>query len=153
MMKKSLILSVLLIASLLVSFSPVGLPVVHAKEALKVIKAIDVKGNKSVSSLTILAKVQTQIGQPSSSAVLNEDLKRLYGMGFFSDVRIEQEDFEDGLRVIFNVTEKPVLSEIRIEGERKIKKDQIKKEMQSVIGDFVDQKRVRDDVQAVAYHR
>src|SRR3989338_2075920 len=149
MMKKSLILSVLLIASLLVSFSPVGLPVVYAKEALKVIKAIDVKGNKSVSSLTILAKVQTQIGQPSSSAVLNEDLKRLYGMGFFSDVRIEQEDFEDGIKVVFLVTEKPVLSEIRIEGNTKIKTDPLKKEMQSAIGDFVDQKRVRDDVEAI----
>ncbi len=107
------------------------------------------KGNKSVSSLTILAKVRTQIGQPPSSSVLNEDLKRLYGMGFFTDVRIEQEDIEDGIKVIFLVTEKPVLSEIRIDGNRQVKKDDIKKEMQSAVGDFVDQKRVRDDVDAV----
>ncbi len=115
----------------------------------KVVRAIDVKGNKTVSSLTILAKVKTQTGQPLSSAVLNEDLKRLYGLGFFTDVRIEQEDFEDGVKVIFLVVEKPVLSEIRIEGNNKLKKDEIKKEMQSVLGDFLDQKRVRDDVDAV----
>ncbi|HTL71159.1 MAG TPA: outer membrane protein assembly factor BamA [Candidatus Eisenbacteria bacterium] len=120
-----------------------------ADDASKIVKAVDVKGNKTVSSLTILAKVKTQIGQPVSSVVLNEDLKRLYGLGFFTDVRIEQEDFEDGLKVVFLVTEKPILSEVRIEGNQKINKDQLKKEMQSVIGDFVDQKRVRDDVEAV----
>ncbi len=133
----------------MVFFSPFGLPTTHAEDSAKVVKAVDVKGNKSVSSLTILAKVQTPIGRPPSSTVLNEDLKRLYGMGFFTDVRIEQEDFEDGIKVVFFVTEKPVLSEIRIDGNKKIKTDQIKKEMQSALGDFVDQKRVRDDVEAI----
>ena len=65
-----------------------------------------------------------------SSTVLNEDLKRLYGLGYFTDVRIEQEDFEDGTKVLFAVVEKPILSEITIEGNLKLKKDQIKKEMQ-----------------------
>jgi len=120
-----------------------------AEDASKIVKAIDVRGNKAISSLTILAKVKTQMGAPLSSSVLNEDLKRLYGMGFFTDVRIEQEPFENGTKVIFLVTEKPVLAEIRIEGNKKIAKDVLKKEMQSAVGDFVDQKRVRDDVDAV----
>lgn len=120
-----------------------------ADEAGKIVKAVDVKGNKTVSSLTILAKVKTQIGDPVSSVTLNEDLKRLYALGFFTDVRIEQEDFQDGIKVNFLVTEKPVLSEIKIEGNKRIHRDEIKKEMQSAVGDFVDQKRVRDDVGAV----
>lgn len=120
-----------------------------ADESGRTVKALDVRGNRTVSTLAILAKVKSQIGQPVSSAILNEDLKRLYGLGFFTDVRIEQEDFEDGLKIVFLVTEKPVLSEIRIEGNRKINKNDVKKEMQSAIGDFVDQKRVRDDVEAV----
>ncbi len=115
----------------------------------KVVKAVDVRGNKTISSLTLLAKVKTQIGQPISSTVLNEDLKRLYGLGYFTDVRIEQEDFEGGIKVTFSVAEKPVLSEIKIEGNHKIGKDAIKKEMQSVAGDFVDQKRIRDDIDAI----
>ncbi len=133
------------------AFLAAGVPsVVSADEgAAAVVKAVDVRGNKTVSSLTILAKVKTQVGQSVSSVTLNEDLKRLYGLGFFTDVRIEQEDSEGGVKVVFLVTEKPILSEVRIEGNSKIPKDQIKKEMQSVIGDFLDQKRVRDDVDAV----
>jgi outer membrane protein insertion porin family len=84
-----------------------------------------------------------------SSSVLNEDLKRLYGLGYFTDVKIEQEDFEDGVKVVFIVSEKPVLAEIRIDGNKALKKDDIKKEMQSAVGDFVDQKRVRDDIEAI----
>src|SRR3989344_703473 len=122
---------------------------VFSEEGGKIVQAVDVKGNKTVSSLTILAKVKTQIGQPLSSTILNEDLKRLYGLGFFTDVRIEQEDMEDGVKVVFVVVEKPILAEIRLEGNQQLKKDEIKKEMQSVVGDFVDQKRVRDDVEAV----
>lgn len=122
---------------------------VMAEEGDKIVKALDVKGNRTVSSLTILAKVKTQVGAPLSSSTLNDDLKRLYGLGYFTDVQIEQEDFQGGVKVLFAVTEKPILSEISIEGNAKIKKDAIKKEMQSVIGDFVDQKRLRDDVEAV----
>src|SRR3989338_613092 len=118
-------------------------------EGGKIVKAVDVRGNKTVASLTILAKVKTQIGQPVSSPVLNEDLKRLYGLGYFLDVRIEQEDFEDGIKVVFLVTEKPILSEIKFEGNNQLKKDQLKKEMQSAVGDFVDQKRIRDDLEAI----
>ena len=112
------------------------------------VKSVDVKGNRTVSGLTILAKVKTHADEPLSTVTLNEDLKRLYGLGYFTDVRIEQEEVAGGVNVMFVVTEKPVLSEIKIEGNKKIHKDQLKKEMQSVIGDFVDQKQVRDDVDA-----
>ncbi len=144
MSRKSLFIIVFLIAGWLGASCVLAL----ADDA-KVVKAVDVRGNKTVSSLTILAKVKTQVGQPVSSAVLNEDLKRLYGLGYFLDVRIEQEDFEDGLKVVFLVTEKPILAEIRFEGNNQLKKDQLKKEMQSAVGDFVDQKRIRDDLDAI----
>src|SRR3989338_10388762 len=135
MRSKTLFLSFLLLASFAQILPSLG----HSAEAEKTIKAVDVKGNKTVSSLTVLAKVKTQVGQPLSSTILNEDLKRLYGLGYFTDVRIEQEDYLEGVKVVFIVVEKPVLSEIRIEGNNKIGKDVIRKEMQSTVGDFVDQ--------------
>jgi outer membrane protein insertion porin family len=144
-MKLKSLIFILLFAVGFASFSFTG----YAEETGKIVKAIDVRGNKTVSSLTILAKIKTQVGQPLSSLVLNEDLKRLYGLGYFTDVRIEQEDFEEGIKVIFLVVEKPILAEIRIEGNNKIHKDAIKKEMLSVLGDFVDQKRIRDDLNAI----
>ncbi len=120
-----------------------------AEDGEKMVRSVDIKGNKTVSSLTLLAKVKTHAGEALSTVTLNEDLKRLYGLGYFTDVRIEQEETAEGVNVIFVVSEKPVLSTIKIEGNKKIHANDIKKEMQSVIGDFVDQKRVRDDIDAV----
>lgn len=137
--------------SLLLAFGFIaaGFSAVQAAEDGSAVKSVEVRGNRTVSSLTVLAKVKTQPGAPLSSTALNEDLKRLYGLGYFTDVRIEQEETADGVNVIFVVVEKPVLSNIEIVGNLKLKTGDIKKEMQSVLGDFVDQKRVRDDVEAV----
>ena len=77
MMKKALVLPIFLAGIFAHSCVPSSFaadePAAPASSAVKVVKAIDVKGNKSVSSLTILAKVQTQIGQPPSSAVLRSE--------------------------------------------------------------------------------
>ena len=121
----------------------------YADEAAKAVQSVDVKGNKTVSSHTVLAKIKTQPGEALSSVTLNEDLKRLYGLGFFTDVRIEQEETPEGVKVLFVVSEKPIISEVRVEGNSKIHQNDIRKEMKSAAGDFVDQKRVRDDVEAV----
>jgi len=145
-MKPKILFLPVLLAFSLIQFFP---SLAHSGDSEKVVRIVDVKGNKTVSSLTILAKVKTQAAQPLSSTILNEDLKRLYGLGYFSDVRIEQEALPDGVKVMFVVVEKPILSEIKIEGNKKIAHDAIKKEMQSIVGDFVDQKRVRDDVASV----
>jgi len=142
--------SKLILATVLTSLFFSGLASLSfAEEGAKTVKSVDIKGNKTVSSLTLLAKVKTHAGEELSTVTLNEDLKRLYGLGYFTDVRIEQEETAEGVNVLFVVSEKPVLSTIKIEGNKKVHTDQIKKEMQSVIGDFVDQKRVRDDVDAV----
>ncbi len=141
--------STILLISVFLAGGILSAPLVRAEEAGKIVKAVDLKGNKTVSSLTILAKVKTQVGQPLNSSILNEDLKRLYGLGYFTDVRIEQESLGDGVRVVFVVSEKPILSDIKIEGNQKVRTGDIKKEMQSVLGDFLDQKRVRDDLDRV----
>lgn len=145
-MKPRHTLSTIIAFFLICGFSSLG----QAEDSGKLVKSVDVKGNKTVSNVTILAKVKTHAGETLSSVTLNEDLKRLYGLGYFTDVRIEQEEESTGgVNVLFVVSEKPVLSKIEIEGNKKINKDDIKKEMKSVTGDFVDQKRVRDDINAV----
>ena len=80
--------SLFFLAILAVAFSGLAPLPARAEEHAKIVKSVDVKGNKTVSSLTILAKVKTRSDESLSSTVLNEDLKRLYGLGYFTDVRI-----------------------------------------------------------------
>jgi outer membrane protein insertion porin family len=91
----------------------------------KAVTAVEVKNNKSISSATILAKIQTTVGKPFSQTILNQDLKRLYATDFFTDIAIEVEDFNGGAKVIFAVTEKPVVDKVLFEGNKVIRTDRL----------------------------
>src|ERR1700690_2464359 len=68
---------------------------------------IEVQGNKRIETSTILAKIKTKEGDVFSPAVIREDIKVLYQLGHFEDVQVKTEGFENGLKVIFFVKEKP----------------------------------------------
>ena len=42
-------------------------------------------------------------------------------MGYFTDVQIDSEDLPQGKRLTFIVVERPVVSQIKIQGNKKIK--------------------------------
>ena len=50
--------------------------------------------------------MQTQPGDVYLAGSLTQDLKSVYGMGYFDDVRVESETEGDGKVIIFKVTEK-----------------------------------------------
>ena len=60
------------------------LPLGYCEE--KIIKAVEIRENKAVSSATILSKIKTKPGDKFFQEVLDEDIKRLYALGYFTDV-------------------------------------------------------------------
>ena len=97
----------------------------------KAIKQLLVKDNRTISSDTIFSKVKTKAGDPFSQEVLNEDLKRLYATEYFTDVSIDVEDYEDGVRVTFIVEEKSVIDTISFRGNRILKDAKLRSAMKS----------------------
>ncbi len=115
------------------------------------VSEVVVQGNETVALQTILTQLRTVAGKPVSPQVLSEDLKRLYSLGYFKDVQIKQEtDPATGkVKVLFIVKEKPVLREVEIVGNVKIKLKDIEAKVKSKAGDFFDEQQVRRDVDAV----
>ena len=74
---------------------------------------------------TILATIQTRTGELTSTVKLREDLKALYNLGSFSDVKIDVTDTPQGRIVTFIVTEKPSIGSVLVEGNDKIKTKKI----------------------------
>jgi hypothetical protein len=62
-------------------------------------------------------KLATQVGHPYDAKAVAEDVRTLWNIGRFSDVRAEAEEDEDGINVIFHVVKEPRYSihEIRFE--------------------------------------
>ena len=145
-MKPKNFLSLLILSALLTGFTASAFAETSDDD---VVSEIEVRGNKTVASSTILGQIQTEIGRPISQNLLSEDLKRLYGLGFFRDVRIDQDKSAGKLKLIFNVVEKAVLKEVQIVGNKDINTNDIQKKIRSAVGSYVDEQAIRSDVEAV----
>ncbi len=81
-----------------------------------IIEAIEVRGNRRIPSDTIRYNLQTRPGEPLALGVIQRDIRTLYGLGYFQDIRVEEEDGENGKIVIFDVVEKPIIRAVDYEG-------------------------------------
>ncbi len=110
---------------------------------------VKVLGNKMVSESVIISKVKTKKGEVFSTKVINDDLSRLYDSGYFTLISIDVEEVENGVRVDFIVKEKPMLKEIIFTGNKKIKSSRLKKKMESVEGEVLNEYQVKDDIETI----
>lgn len=110
---------------------------------------IKIEGNKSISSNTILSKIKLKAGDRFSQKAVNEDIKRVYGLGFFTDVTVEAEGYQGGLRLIFSVIEKPVIEKITFEGNKIYRDEVLKKQIEAKEEDVLNRRRLSEDVKKI----
>ncbi|PIP19678.1 MAG: outer membrane protein assembly factor BamA [Candidatus Omnitrophica bacterium CG08_land_8_20_14_0_20_41_16] len=123
-------------------------PLATQEEPAKLVAAIEVKGNKAISTNTIISKMKTRIGSPYQENVISDDLKRLYLLNFFSDIKIDSESYKDGLKVIVTVTERPIIDKITFSGINRItlKDEKLKAQLKSKEGQYLDYPSLAEDV-------
>ena len=90
---------------------------------------VEVQGNRRIEAATILAKIKTKEGESFSPSQIKEDIKTLYQLGHFEDVQVKTEGFENGLKVIFSVKEKPLIRDISFEGNDELTVEKLKEGM------------------------
>ena len=115
----------------------------------KLVTKVEVEGNKNISGAIILSKVRTRKGKPFSQIIASDDLKRLYALGYFTDIKIDLKDTEDGVAVIFRVEELPILTEISLSGNRSIRKGELEKLINSVTGEFFNIRSLKQDMRDI----
>ncbi|MBU1997901.1 MAG: outer membrane protein assembly factor BamA, partial [Candidatus Omnitrophica bacterium] len=114
----------------------------------RVVAAIEVKGNNSISSNTILSKIKTRIGNDFQESIVNEDLKRLYLLGYFSDIKVDTEPYKEGVKVVFIVVERAIIDKISFKGLQflRMRDDKIKEELKSKETQYLDYPSLMEDV-------
>ncbi|MBU1871318.1 MAG: hypothetical protein KKH80_00745, partial [Candidatus Omnitrophica bacterium] len=140
------VLFLLSVMALIVSFS-LCLPSSAQENSAKVTD-IEINGNRSISTITVLSKMKTRVGSLYSENIINDDLKRLYLLGYFSDIEISTEDYKDGIKVIINVTERPIVDEVKFNGFRHIrmKEEKLVESVQTRKGRYLDYPSLNEDV-------
>ncbi len=115
----------------------------------KIVKSIEIEGNKAIGIATVLARIKTRVGQEYLENVISDDIKRLYNTGFFSDVSVDHKDFEGGFKVIFYIKEKAIIEDITFSKTRFYKPKRLQKKITSKKGKFLDKKTLKDDVDLI----
>lgn len=121
------------------------------EKQIKNITAIEIKGNKAISSNTIISKMKARIGAAYQENVLNDDLKRLYLLGFFSDIKIDTENYKDGLKIVITVVERPIIEKITFTGMRylRTREDKLKDSLKSKEGQYLDYPDLTEDIATI----
>lgn len=89
------------------------------------IEAISVTGNSRVEQSAIRVRIKSPIGKPPDPALIEQDVRSIYAMGFFEDVGASVEDGDGRRTLTFHVVERPMIKEIKLEGNKKIKDDDL----------------------------
>jgi outer membrane protein insertion porin family len=84
-------------------------------ERAKIVEII-IAGNKRIEVDAIERHIKTKPGDAYVPSRLSSDLKSIYSMGYFEDIRIESKDIPSGKVITFHVQEKPTVRRIEFKG-------------------------------------
>jgi outer membrane protein insertion porin family len=110
------------------------------------IVSVEIAGNKRIESDAVKRIIKTKPGDIYLPKRLSEDLKAVYAMGYFDDIRIEAENTPEGEKIIFRVKEKPTIRVIRIKGNRLFKEEKIKENLTIKTGSILNTFKIRSNI-------
>ncbi len=103
-----------------------------------------ISGNRRTETSLIDLNIETKQGDEYSSQTVKDDLKRIYKLDFFQQVLVDVKAIEGGLRVEFAVEENPVLADLKLSGNDKLKEDDIKEAVAFREGRIVSLKKITE---------
>jgi outer membrane protein insertion porin family len=116
----------------------------------KQVFTVDVTGNQRIEADAIKRVVKTKPGDLYNLKSLSEDLKAIYALGYFDDIKIETEALPEGNKVTFKVKEKPTLRSVRISGNQWVfDNEEIKEVITSKRGAILNINMIQNDISRI----
>jgi outer membrane protein insertion porin family len=123
-------------------------------ESSILIKMIEIRGNKKISTSTISSKMRSREGAPFSKNAVQEDIKKLYSIGYFDDIRVEIDSFEGGVKLIYTFIEKPMITSLDFQGNEEFKSKDLKEKITLTTGAIANRVLITDNARRlVAYYQ
>ena len=85
------------------------------------ISRVRIVGNQRVEEDAIRIHITEQPGQPLNEAMVDQDVKAIYRMGFFTDVHASVDRVGGQAILTYHVKERPLINDVRTEGMSEIK--------------------------------
>lgn len=111
--------------------------------------AVQHVGPPAVSDSLIRSNIRTKPGDTFSAIAIDNDVRNLYATGYFDVVQVSQQTSVDGVKVIYIVRGKPLLTNIRFEGSTKFKDSKLLKRISSEVGEPLEERQLFEDAQSI----
>jgi len=106
-------------------------------------------GNKRIESEAIKRVIKTEKGGVYLAKHIRADVKAIYGMGYFGDVRVEADSTPEGKVVTFRVAEKETVRNIKVRGNNEFDDEKIKGLIRTRQGAVLNINRLRDSLKEI----
>jgi outer membrane protein insertion porin family len=121
---------------------------------MPIIKSLEIRGSKRMAQETIEAKIKSKVDSSFSQLHVQQDIKALYSLGYFDDIRVEIEPFEEGVKLIFILKEKPAITNIDFQGNKEFDAEKLTEQITITRGAIANQPLIMDNVKKIIsfYH-
>ena len=102
---------------------------VRAQVSAPLVNSVTIRGQKRIELQAIQGRLTLKANDRFTPDALREQVKILYGTGYFEDVQVETETADGGVAVGFIVREKPFITEIVFDGNEELSDDKLKEKI------------------------
>jgi outer membrane protein insertion porin family len=95
----------------------------------EVIAAVRVTGNKRIETDAIERVIREKPGDVLRPGAIAKDIRNIYKMGYFENIRVESENSPRGKIIIFHVKEKPTIRKITFSGNKVFNDEKLRKNL------------------------
>ena len=99
---------------------------------------IRISGNRRIEAAAIRARIRTKVGNRLARKQLAQDVRDVYGLGFFREVNVTTAEGEGGVILTFSVEENPVVRQISITGNDNVDGEKIREGLTLTTGSTLD---------------
>lgn len=135
--------ALLLVVALLLTIGGAGLA-----QGAKVVE-VAVSGNTNINSDTIRNAITLKPGADYTEQAIEKDRADIMALGYFSAITPHREDVPGGLKVTYEVTENPRMSDVKVVGSDPIPVDQILGLMKTKAGQVLNTTALNQDIEAI----
>ncbi len=133
---------------LAVVFSAAFPVVASAQDAVRVVQVV-VSGNKNINTDTISNAISLKPGDDYTEEAVDKDRLAITSLGYFGAVTVHKEDVPGGVKITYEVTENPKITDIRIIGSGPVPAATVRELMKSKPGRVLNIYTLDQDIAAI----
>ena len=121
----------------------------YAQDDGPLVSSVTIRGQKRIELQAIEGRLTLKAKDRFTADALRDQVKILYGTGYFEDVQVETEQGSGGVAVTFVVREKPFITEIVFDGNEELSDDKLKEEITIKSQTFLDQQQAKESAEKI----